>query len=180
LVIFEENEEAIACDQRIEKLKSELLIKRDSEFKFSKLNKEKRIAFLQEILPFSFFYFGIVIDKNPEKLYGDGFRYKESFYKYACGLVFQNAKPYLRDATVVIDGNGTRKFKRQLQAYLRKKIGNSIIKNIKMQDSRKNNLIQLADMIVGSVHRSLTKKNDKNEYRKVLGSKEMGVQVWPK
>ncbi len=180
LVIFEDHEEAIACDRQIEELKSDLHIYQDSEFKFNKLSKEKRISFIKAVLPFSFYYFGIVIDKDPSKLYGDGFKYKGSFYKYACNLVFQNAKPYLRDATVVIDGSGTREFKRQLQAYLRKKIGTGIIKKIKIQDSRNNNLIQLADMIAGSLHRSLTEKNDKDEYRKILGLKEMRVQIWPK
>ena len=180
LVIFEDHEEAYACDCEIEALKSRLHINVDGEFKFSKLNRDKRIFFLKAVLPFSFYYFGIVIDKDPRKLYGNGFKFKDSFYKYACNLVFQNAKPYLRDAIVVIDGSGTRDFKRQLQAYLRKKIGSGIIKKIKIQDSSKNNLIQLADMVAGALHRNVSQKNDRNEYRKILGLKEMRVQIWPK
>lgn len=180
LVLFEENEEAVSCDQRIELLKRELRIKDHREFKFNKLRKEQRIAFIEAVIPYSFFYYGIVINKDPQKLYGDGFKIKESFYKYACSLVFENAKPHLNDATIVIDGSGSREFKKQFQSYLRKKIGTGIIKKIKIQNSFTNNLIQLADIIAGAVHRSFTNKGDKDIYRKLLAIKEMRVQVWPK
>ncbi len=148
------------------------------EFKFNKLRKDQRIKFFEAVLPYTFFYFGIVINK--EKLYGEGFKVKESFYKYTCSLVFENAKPYLREAIIVIDGSGSREFKRQLKTYLRKKIGTSIIKKIKIQPSHKNNLIQLADMIAGAIYRSFTQKGDKKIYRKIIGAKEMNVQFWPK
>ncbi len=178
LVTFEDNDEAIACDQRITLLRKELGLTNASEFKFSKLRREQREIFLKAVLPYSFYYFGVVINKDPKKLYGEGFNVKESFYKYACSLVFENAKPYLKDATVVIDGSGSREFKKQFQAYLKKKVG-SIIKKVKMQSSHSNNLIQLADMIAGSVHRTFGHKDDKDVYRPIIKAREMKVQVWP-
>jgi len=178
LVIFEDHEEAIACDQRIELLKRELKMPEGFEFKFNKLRKDQRIKFFEAVLPYTFFYFGIVINK--EKLYGEGFKVRESFYKYTCSLVFENAKPYLREAIIVIDGSGSREFKRQLKTYLRKKIGTSIIKKIKIQPSHKNNLLQSADMIAGAIYRSFTQKGDRKIYRKIIGAKEMNVQFWPK
>lgn len=180
LVSFEENEEAIACDQRIELLKRELKLPKGFEFKFSKLRKDQRMKFFEAVLPYTFFYFGIVINKDKNKLYGDGFRIKESFYKYTCSLVFENAKPYLKEAIIIIDGSGSRQFKREFKTYLRKKIGNSIVKKVKIQSSHGNNLIQLADMIAGAAHRSFTNKGDKQVYRKMIGAKEIYVQVWPK
>lgn len=132
LVSFEENEEAVACDQRIQLLKRELKLPESFEFKFNKLRKDQRIKFFEAVLPYTFFYYGIVINKNPDKLYGDGFKIKESFYKYTCSLVFENAKPYLKDATIIIDGSGSREFKRQLTTYLKKKVGTSIIRKVKI------------------------------------------------
>jgi len=180
LVLFEEHDEAIACSKCIELLKKELGIPVYSEFKFSKLKMEQRKTFLKKMLPYSFFYFGIIIDKKSNRLYQDTLRIKESFYKYTCSLVFENAKPYLKDAIVVVDGSGSRQFKLQFQSYLKHKIGAGIIKKIKIQDSKKDNLIQLADMIAGALHRSLTNKGDKNIYRKCLSVKEFSVQVWPR
>lgn len=95
-------------------------------------------------------------------------------------LVFENAKPYLKNSTIIIDGSGSRLFKKQLQTYLRKKIGNSIVKKVKIQSSHSNNLLQLADMISGAVHRNFTEKGDKDVYRKLIASKEIYVQFWPK
>lgn len=178
LVTFEDNDEAVACDQRITLLKKELRLPQNYEFKFSKLRREQREVFLRAVIPYSFFYFGIVINKDPRKLYGDGFNVKESFYKYACSLVFENARPYLKDAIVVIDGSGSREFKKQFQSYLKKKVG-SLIKKVKIQSSHSNNLIQLADMIVGTIHRSYGQKEDKKIYRSIIKPREIKVQVWP-
>lgn len=161
LILFEDNEEAVSCDQRIQLLKRELRLPENFEFKFRRLRKDQRIKFFEAVLPYSFFYFGIVINK--EKLYGEGFKVKESFYKYTFSLVFTNVKPHLKDAIIVIDGTGSREFKRQLKTYLRKKIGTSIIKKAKLQSSEKNNLIQLADMIAGSIYRSLSEKEDREK-----------------
>jgi hypothetical protein len=79
LVAFEDHEEAIACDQRISLLRRELGWKEGSEFHFNKNSKEIRKSFLKAVLPYNFFYYGIVINKDPQKLWGEGFRNKESF-----------------------------------------------------------------------------------------------------
>lgn len=178
LVTFEEDDDAVSCDQRIALLRKELHLPVNYEFKFNKTRKEIRQAFLRAVSPYDFFYFGIAIDKDPKKLYGTGFNVKESFYKYACSLVFSNAKPHLKDAIVLIDGSGSREFKRELQSYLKKKVG-KLLKKVKIQSSHSNNVIQLADMVAGSIHRSFGQKEDKNEYRPILKPREMKVQVWP-
>ncbi len=182
LVAFEDNEEALAADQRIEALKGELGLPPEFEFKFNKLKGDNREAFLSAVAGHGWFYFSIVINKR--KLTGPGFRFKESFYKYTCGLVFENAKPHLDQATVVIDGSGSREFRRQLGSYLRKRVnepsGSRFIRKVKVQDSRKNNLVQLADMVCGAVARSYTRKDDAQRYRRLIAHREIYVQFWPK
>ncbi len=179
LVSFEENDEALGCDKRIELLKQELKFSKNTEFKFSSLRKDQRITFLKAVLPYSFFYFGIVINKDPKKLFGEGFKVKESFYKYTCSLVFENARTHMKSATVVIDGSGSRAFKQQFKSYLKMKAGEDMIKDVKIQTSHSNNLIQLADMVAGSINRSFTNKSDKDVYRAILKPREIRVQMWP-
>jgi hypothetical protein len=174
MVLFEEHEEAVVCDKRIELLKRELRVK--EEFKFSQLNIEKRTGFFEAMIPYSFFYFAVIIDKDTHQQ----FKQRENFYKYSCSLVFENAKPYLKNAIIVIDGNGSKDFRLRLQDYLKRKVGSGVIKKIKIQDSKQNNLLQLADMVAGAVHRSFTDKTDKNTYKKLLATKEFNVQIWPK
>lgn len=181
LVAFEDNADAQATDSKIETLRPRLGIG-NREFHFNSLSASHRKRFLAAVAQCNFFYFAIVINK--QKLTGKGFRYKESFYKYTCGLVFENAKPYLNNATVVIDGSGTKDFRKQLGAYLRKRVsddsGRCLVKKVKMQDSHGNNLLQLADMVSGAVARSYTRKPDARDCRNLIKHREIYVQFWPK
>ncbi|MFA5271099.1 MAG: DUF3800 domain-containing protein, partial [Candidatus Omnitrophota bacterium] len=131
---------------------------------------------------YDFFYAGIVLNKTPEKLWGDGFRNKESLYKYASKLVFENIKPYLEQAVVVIDESGKKEFRSQLAKYLRTKveIDHKMVRKIKMQDSKTNNLLQLADYVCSVISRKEQGKPDACEYRNFISKKEIYVQVWPK
>jgi CII-binding regulator of phage lambda lysogenization HflD len=99
------------------------------------------------------------------------------------GLVFENAKDKLDEAIVVIDQSDTSHFKRQLTKYLRDRMNaeRCLIKDVKMQRSQGNNLLQLADYVAGTINRSmLHNKKFAAEYRKIISHREMHVEVWPK
>jgi hypothetical protein len=184
LVVFSEHDEAIACDQRIGLLRRELGWDERSEFHFKWNSDQIRRAFLQAVAPYNFFYYGIVINKDPKKLYGEGFKDKKSFYKYTCRLVFENAKEKLNEAIVVIDESGSLDFKQQLANYLRKKINaypRRTIKEVKMQKSSNNNLLQLADYVAGVINRMVQiNKKFALDYHKIIAHREIYVQIWPK
>lgn len=183
LVVFEDREEASSCDQRIELLAKEVGWDSASEFHFKNNSHKIRKAFLSAVAPYNFFYYGIVINKDPDKLYGEGFKHKQSFYKYTCNLLFENAKERLENAIVVIDESGSLDFKQQLGTYLRKKINTSSrshIKKIKMQRSSSNRLLQLADYVSGVINRKVQGKKDSEEYHRLIAHREINVQVWPK
>lgn len=182
MVVFSEHDEALSCDKRIDLLRHELRLPKNFEFHFHRNSDRVREAFLKAVLPYQFFYYGIVINKA--KLFGEGFKNKESFYKYVCGLLFENAKDKLKSAVVVIDESGREFFKYQLAKYLKNKMNEedkNRIKKVKMQSSNNNNLLQLADMVAGAVNRSLdTDKRNKQIFREVIKAREMYVQIWPK
>ncbi|OQY68708.1 hypothetical protein B6D29_00425 [Microgenomates bacterium UTCPR1] len=186
MVIFEDHDEALACDQRIELLKRELNKSKTFEFHFQNNSDKVRRSFLESIIPYSFIYFAVVIDKDPNKLVGDGFNVKESFYKYACHMVFSNAKPYLDNAIVVLDKSGSPTFQHSLKKYLNLRTSdgadtrNRLIKKIKQQHSHSNNLLQIADYVSGIINRKYQKKKNWQSYHKLISSKEMLVQKWPK
>lgn len=185
LVLFEDHSEAMACDQRIELLKHELGKTSAFEFHFQNNSDKVRRTFLEAILPYSFTYFAVVIDKDPKKLVGDGFNVKESFYKYACHMVFSNAKPHLDNAIVVLDKSGSPTFQYGLKKYLNLKTNGlneqrKLIKKIKQQHSHSNNLLQIADYIAGVINRKFQKKKSWQVYYRRISSKEMWVQKWPK
>jgi hypothetical protein len=169
-VIFEENEEAEGCDARIGRLRGELKLHERFEFKFNKCNHVLRKRFLEATSPYGYFYSAMIINKA--KLYGPGFQYKEPFYKYATSLVFENCKPLLREAKVIVDKCGNRIFREQLANYLKKKINPrgqaSLIRKVRMEDSRSNNLLQLVDMVCGAVARCYTDRKDKDGFREII------------
>ena len=182
LVAFEDHDEAAAVDERLSLLRQEQRIKDNFEFHFNKLKSGHRRGFLEAVARYNFFYFAVVIDKT--HLTGREFQLNESLYNYACGLIFEKAKPRLTNAIVVIDERGSRNFKSELRRYLVARLkddsGKCFIKKVRTQDSRKNNLVQLADMVAGAVARSFSGKKDGREYRSLIAHREMNVEVWPK
>lgn len=184
LVVFEDRDEANACDKRIESLKKDLGWSPRDEFHFKNNSDIVRKKFLEAVTRYNFFYYGIIINKHPAKLWGDGFKDKKSFYKYACGLVFQNAHQKLIQSTVVIDQSGSQEFKMQLATYLKRKMNDDrckVIKKVKMQKSSSNNLLQLADYVAGVINRSVNKrKRNASEMHKIIAHREIYVQIWPR
>ena len=164
-------------------LRAELDFGEYEEFRFSKSSRKTRIKFLEATRKYEFLYLALVLNKA--KLYGPGFQYKSSFYKYAVNLVFQNAKPYLDNAIVVIDRSGEGDFRRQLVRYLKKRINQKgstpLLKKVKTEPSHSNNLLQLADMVCGAVARSYRlDKLDRSVYRPLIAHRELAVQSWPR
>ena len=183
LVIFTDNGVAASVDRTIDGLRKRLKLSPDFEFKFAKLSQRHRESFLKEINGFDFCYHSIVINKAA--IHGEGFRIKESFYKFTCSLVLKNASALLNDATVIIDGCGDREFRRELKGYLCRTVNDPAaqqvkIKSLKLQDSHRNNLLQLADMVCGAVARSFSQKDDKLVYSRWIKPREKRVQFWPK
>lgn len=184
LVVFSTNAFALECDERILKLKTKLSKNSRFEFHFQNNSDKIRQAFLKTVSRCKFTYFSVVIDKDPKKLIGDGFSVKESFYKYACNMVFTNASSFIRNATVVIDKSGSPVFQSSLKKYLNLKVNQSLsetkIKKLKQQHSHSNNLLQLADYVSGIINRKYQGKKNYKLYYNYICSKEGHVQKWPK
>ena len=107
----------------------ELGWKNSQEFHYKENSKKVREMFLKTVSSHGFFYYGIVINKA--HLYGEGFKDKKSFYKYACRLVFENAKEKLFNTTFVIDRSGSGQFQTELKTYLSRQMNDAAIKRIK-------------------------------------------------
>lgn len=182
LVGFENHEEASAVDDRISLLRNEQGFPDNFEFHFNKLKTAYRRLFLEAVAPYDFFYFGVVIDKA--QLIGREFQFKETIHTHACGLLLEDAKPRLNRAIVVVDGTESKRFRQELKSYLVRRLkddsGKCFIKNVRIHNSTTNNLLQLADVIVGAVARSFSGKKDSREYRSLIAHREENVRIWPK
>jgi len=182
-VLFEEREEATKCDQAIAGLRRTLTRSGNKEYKFNTCNREEREEFFRGVAKLNFRYVAIVINK--QALYGPGFKFKDSFYKYTAKLLFDNARQYLTESTVILDGCGDREFRQQLEIYVKKNVNATghcdKVAKVKLEASHSNNLLQLADMVAGAVARSLrADKGDAAAYRGMIYRKELLVKIWPK
>jgi hypothetical protein len=179
-VLFEDHDEANTCDAQVELVRASLKLSPRHEFHFSKCSRAFRVRFLEEVAPFDFFYLAAVLDKR--KLKRPAFEEKEAVIRYASGLLFQEVKPYLKDAIIVVDARGAKDFRNQLSKYLKKRIkddgGPGLVKKVKTSRSHGNNFVQLADMVSGAVWRSL--KDEDGSYRRLISHRELKVQLWPK
>ena len=183
VVTFDDNEVAADCDNRISLLRRELGLADNYEFHFSRNSHRVRLSFLRAVSPYGFFYHGLVLNKDPKRLVGEGFNYKEPLYKYVCRLVLTNARPYLGETTIVIDRSGAKRFQKELATYLKKHIekeGRQTIKKVKSERSDSNNLLQLADYVASIINRRAQGKRGAAEYYKYLATKEITCQIWPK
>ena len=158
-------------DEEIIELKRRLGWREEEEFKFNKSSKKIRLEFLDAISKYEFKIYAVYVNKsNYPALYQ--FADEPRLYNWTIKELL-NIIP-LNNATIKIDGKYGGKYKLRLRAYIRKKLNISERKIYKfdVQDSRKNNLIQLADLIAGSINRSFQgDKTDSKEYIRVVKNK---------
>jgi hypothetical protein len=181
LVIFDDHLEAEACAVEIKKLRRRLKLSDHFEFKFSKCCDRFKTQFLSCVSSYKFRVRAIVMQKDV--IYSQELRHsKESFYRYSIRMVLQHSFGTIKKARLKMDGHGDREFRRQFFSYLRNHLqanvdGEPIVEDIRIVDSRNNVLIQLADMVVGTIRRHAEQeKSDADHYRSII--KRRIEDVW--
>lgn len=146
------------------------------EFKFCKSKKIVRERFLESVKSFDFKIRYLIVDKRiirSRELKEN----KDLFYSYAIKMLLKNSDGSILDAKIKIDGSGDREFRRSFSTYLRKSLNSNekkIVNNLKLVDSKKDVLIQLADMVAGSEFRYFEHGNSKSDfdsYRNIIKKK---------
>ncbi|MDR2379718.1 MAG: DUF3800 domain-containing protein [Bifidobacteriaceae bacterium] len=140
----------------------------DHEFKFTKLDKGRVKELLGLVAGCDYRINAVRVDKALIRS-GELRAKPESFYNY---IVMQalDQIPGLLEADVRLDGHAGREYKQSAIAYFRRQLNSSSRKvaRFRFVDSRGNNLIQLADLAAGSIHRAVQDKTDAAEYVRIL------------
>ena len=167
LVIFSDRKEAERCDRAIDELRKELGLPSRHEFHFSNNKDSLRIAFLKKVRPYDFQVITATADKATLITL-------EGLYEYTCSQILGSISNRLEKVTLIVDKRGGATFQSRLKRYIRMTPGlKGQFKKIKSQDSRKNNLLQLADYCAGITNRRQIKKKDWEKYYKYISSKEI-------
>jgi len=141
------------------------------ELKFNTAEKRIVLDFIEFIRNYDFSAQVMLVDKSkiaPENIPND----KSLLHFHVIRELL--LKFELTNPIITIDGRSDKQYTKKIRAYLRQGLKERGIlrSQIYFVDSRKNQLIQLADVIVGAVARSLnTGKTDSEVYLKALSDK---------
>lgn len=169
--VFIDPEEATRVNEEISRYRKALGWKEEHEFKFRKAPKAVKIHFLEIVSKHHFEIYAVYVDKTK---YPKSFQLSdhEKLYDWTTKELLKAIPMY--EAQVRIDGSLNRKHKLRVKSDIRKEVNATghKIKDIKPQDSTKDNLIQLADMIVGAINRSFqVEKTDTKDYIRIIKKK---------
>lgn len=158
LVIFHDHDQAIKCDQAIQALKEELGC---GEFHFSSNRDYIRKAFLKTVSKYRFEHSAKNIDKTKETK-------REDLYEHTCRDLIETISPYPSKTTLTMDQHGGIVQQGKLKRDLKNALGLKMGLKVKFQNSRKNNLLQLADYYTSLYKNKFLGRIDKNKYYKYI------------
>lgn len=178
LVIFEDPLEAEKTSVAIKELRRRLRVSDLFEFKFNKANKKFRNTFLEAVAPYKFKVRAIVAGK--EVIYSPRLRsHKEDFYNYMIMQVLKHNDDTVKEAKLRFDSRGEKTLRNQLRAYLSSELDNKhkrIFADLKFRDSKRDTLIQLADIVAGSIYSAYSGKD--KSYLEFLEKSGKVEDVW--
>ena len=150
------------------------------EFKFTKNPKDIVAELLRMVSSYDFGIYGVYIDKSDFREIAPSmapFFDKEKLYNWTIKELLKNIP--LEKAKITIDGRSTKQHQKETAMYLRRELhGPSEMKlEFKFDDSVKTDLLQLADLIAGSINRSLQlDKTDSQRYISLIRDKIINLQ----
>jgi hypothetical protein len=171
MVCFDDDLEAEKAALAIKELRRNLGFSDESEFRFFKTRKDNTVKFLYAVNKFSFKIRCVVVNKR--KIYSQKLRAdKNSFYSYFIKEALKHSGGNILEAKIKIDGSGDRIFRKSFLSYLKRELNNNEIKvmtKCTLVDSTGDVLIQMADMIAGSINRSYNlQKADNSIYKRII------------
>jgi hypothetical protein len=164
--IVADNENAKEIHDQIVRLKHILRWSESSEFKFAKTNPVAKLAFFSQLSNLEFRAFVVLADKTktPERKPGD-------FYNEMILAALKSISPQIESANIVIDGESGKNYRQKAKTYFRQNLPKGTIDRVRYQDSKKNVLLQLADMIAGAVNYETQNPKTGGVYTKHIANK---------
>lgn len=155
-VVFDDYNEIDKLDKIILDFKNKLGFGRDVEIKFNKSSISIKQKFLNKINTGKFIILSLIVDKS---------KINTKYLDYDDMVRILLIDSYIFNAKIKIDGNASSIFKKKFKSILKRNLNThekKIIKDVAFINSKNNNIIQMADMIAGSIRKSY-EGNDKME-----------------
>lgn len=146
-------------------------------------NHQRRLLILNSLKEINFNIYAVVIDKK--KLFGEGFKYKQSFYKYLNGILYKELYRTYPQLELIVDEHGTNEFMNGFKKYVEKNHIRNLFSgsDFNIQKSHNDLGVQLADFIAGTlgyIFDDLKKSEKSVEFEKLISTKLMSLNHFPK
>lgn len=146
-------------------------------------NHKRRLTILNELCSLDFNIYALVVDK--QRLFGEGFKFKEPFYKYLNSLLYKELFKAYPNLTLFVDEHGGNDFLLSFKKYVRKNHIRDLFSSSDFEtgNSKDSIIIQLADFIAGSLGRcyDLNKNQSyRQNFLEVLKPRLSSINHFPK
>ena len=179
----------INCDE-IDSINQELETIRKKFFQTGEMKSKnigskhkRREAVLRELIKLNYSIYAVVVDKR--KLWGEGFKYKQSFYKYLNGLLYKELYRTFSQLELKVDEHGTNDFMRSFKKYVETNYVRTLFSDSDFNIKKSQNElgIQLADIIAGTlgyIYDDTKKGNHSASLSNLLNSKITSINYFPR
>jgi hypothetical protein len=164
MVVFSSGSDAARTEEVIRTLHRDLAHR--PEFKFSKCRDEVRDGFFQRISCYPFSIRALIVRKADAQI-SMSRKNDDAFYNFLVKQLMKLDGGTLANVRVRIDGRGNREFRRALSVYLRRELPGKVC-DVRMKDSSRDQLIQLADMCVGAIARAYRNHPEADRWLRML------------
>jgi len=155
------------------------------EIKSSKIkdNHKRRMIILDEVAKLKFSIYSVVVDKK--ELYGEGFKYKKSFYKYLNGILYKELFKTFPKLELKVDEHGGNDFMLGFKRYVTDNHIRTLFEGSEFYVNKSDEElgVQVADLIAGTLGYIFDehKKNDfSQQFYDVIEPKIISINHFPK
>lgn len=147
-------------------------------------NHRRRASILNALKDIDFKIFAVVVDKR-ELDKDSGLQYKKSFYKFMNNLVHKELRAAFPILTICADEIGSNEYMQSFSRYVKEREEYPDLfhqRDFLFMDSKRSILVQLADLICGTLLYTYDakKKQDSLNFVKILDSKIIRIENYPK
>jgi hypothetical protein len=179
--IIIDSEKLIQIENETERIRKKYFQNGEMKSKGIGENDARRKLVLTDLVKMDFHIFSFIVDKRQLKT--KGFTYKQSFYKFLHSLVDKELFKTYPDIKIVADEHGGEEFKKSFIQYIKSNhISDLFNQSFSLSDSKSNLLIQIADIVTGTLSRcyETTKLSDNRQFfLDILKDKILEIREWP-
>lgn len=177
------SDEINAVNSELEKIRKKYFQAGEMKSQNIGKNHKRREILLQELNSLNFSVYAVIVDKS--KLYGEGFKYKKSFYKYLNGILYKELYRTFPKLELKVDEHGDNDFMRSFKKYIETNHIRTLFSgsDFNIEKSQNELGIQLADIVAGTlgyIYDDTKKGNHSATLQRLLNEKIISINQFPK